>query len=74
MGNQVALPTLHAVSQNKQGDTLSPTLFSLVAVVLVYTLKACLPEARRHLYADDTLVFLPGTFSNILLLDEYSEM
>ena len=49
VGNQLASSALHPRLGIKQGDTLSPTLFSLLTAILVYKLKAHLPGARCYL-------------------------
>ena len=44
----------------KQGDVLSPALFSLLTAVLVEHVRVENPDLRVFLYADDTLVWVPG--------------
>ena len=40
----------------QQGDTLSPTLFSLLTTLFVDDFQKKCPQAVRYLYPDDTLI------------------
>ena len=43
----------------KPGDTLSPTIFSMLTVVLIRVVKLRFPQVRLFLFADKTLLFIP---------------
>ena len=65
VGNQITGAELVPGSGIEQGDTLSPTLFSLLTALLVHKIKLRFPEMRSFLYADDTLVFIPGSLPTV---------
>ena len=65
VGNQINAAELVPASGIKQGDTLSPTRFSLLTALLVHKIKVRFPEMRGFLYADDTLVFIPGPLPTV---------
>ena len=65
VGSQITGAGLVPGSGIKQGDTLSPTLFSLLTALLVHKIKLRFPEMRSFLYADDTLVFIPGSLPTV---------
>ena len=65
VGNQITGAELFPGSGFKQGNTLSPTLFSLLTALLVHKIKLRFPEMRSFLYADDTLVFIPCSLPTV---------
>ena len=60
VGKQVTEVSLEPTAGIRQGDTLSPALFSLVTSLLVAHVHRDLPGATPYLYADDTLIYLKG--------------
>ena len=82
VGNRLSEQELTPKSGIKQGDVLSPALFSLLTAVLVEKLRAQDPGLRAFLYADDTLIWVPGTPAEVEpkvrellgLLVEYGEV
>ena len=44
----------------RQGDPLSPPIFALLTIFLVFQFRKRCPEAQLMLYADDLLIWIPG--------------
>ena len=49
----------------RQRDSLSPGLFVLITAILCLMMKKAMPEAEPMLYADDTLIWVPGELQEI---------
>ena len=82
VGNQLTESALQPGTEIKQGDTLSPTIFSLLTAVLIWKVLVEFPQVQSFLFADDTLFVIPGTpgqvrtalESLLLLLQQYGEV
>ena len=48
-----------------QGDLLSPALFALVTAILRIMLRKKMPKTTPMLYADNTLIWIPGSLEEI---------
>ena len=55
VGNQLTEAALYPGTGIKQGDTLSPTIFSLLTAVLIRKVLHRFPQVQLFLFADDTL-------------------
>ena len=51
----------HPEAGTRHGDPLSPALFSLVSSIVIYPIKQACPSAVVLMYADDLIVFFPGS-------------
>ena len=49
----------------RQGDSLSLALFVLLTAILCLMMKRAMPRTEPMLYADDTLVWVPGEMQEI---------
>ena len=61
VGNKVSPAWIRPGGGIGQGDTLSPALFALLTALLCRKLQQKMPQARPFLYADDTLVWIEGS-------------
>jgi hypothetical protein len=61
VGNKVSPEWIRPGGGIRQGDTLSPALFALLTALLCRKLQQKMPQARPFLYADDTLVWIEGS-------------
>ena len=60
VGNKVSPEWIRLAGGIRQGDTLSPALFALLAPLLCRKLQQRMPQAKPFLYAEDTLVWIEG--------------
>ena len=51
----------HSEAGTRKGDPLSPALFSLVSSIVIYPIKQACLSAVVLMYADDLIVFFPGS-------------
>ena len=61
IGNSITEEEIWPSGGIRQGDTLSPTIFVLLTTVLCREMARSFQEVQLFLYADDTLVWVPGT-------------
>ena len=59
--NQLTESALHPGTGIKQGDTLPPTIFSLLPAVLIRKIVIRFPQVQSFSFAGDILFFIPGT-------------
>ena len=60
VGNVVTEEEIWPTRGIRQGDTLSPTLFVLLTTILCREISRKFDDVKPFLYADDTLVWVPG--------------
>ena len=60
VGDMVTEEEIWPTGGIQQGDTLSPTLFVLLATILCREIARAFEDVKPFLYADDTLVWIPG--------------
>ena len=58
VGNQLTESALYPGTGIKQGDTLSPTIFSLLTVVFIEKVLHGFLQVQSFLFANDTLFFI----------------
>ena len=61
VGRRVSETYIKPTGGIRQGDTLSPSLFVLLTSILCRKLSMELPQCKVFLYADDSMVWVPGT-------------
>ena len=60
VGDMVTEEEIWPTGGIRQGDTLSPTLFVLLTTILCREIARAFNDVKPFLYADDTLVWIPG--------------
>ena len=65
VANKVANTWIRPRGGIRQGDSLSPALFVLVTAILCIMLRKQMPQTVPMLYADDTLIWIPGNVREI---------
>ena len=65
VANKVSDTWIQTKGEIRQGDSLSPAMYAMITAVLCVMLQKALPVATRLLYADDTLLWIPGIFRKL---------